>query len=222
MVAELLLGQRQVVLTCGISIHVLAGYFKDADCHQVLLLNIALNLFDRLPDNELRWVVIHYFVMRAHHIDTFVTIKIFWSGRFARLSPFGSEFGALFIQSWQEAKDLRQTGDVVLRLHILIRSEPLALLNQVVTLLIAEGLEPVHVSSVLVSRRRLVVDILADIIILDTHADELEKGIYCELNPRLLCLPHVCQECVAGVFNNTTLELVGLLVNEINSVDANF
>ena len=96
------------------------------------------------------------------------------------------------------------------------------MLNQVVTLLIAEGLEPVHVSSVLVSRRRLVVDILADIIILDTHADELEKGIYCELNPRLLCLPHVCQECVAGVFNNTTLELVGLLVNEINCVDANF
>ena len=118
------------------------------------------------------------------------------------------------------AENLRQNGDIVLRLHILVCSEPLALLNQVLTLISAESLEPVDVASVLVGRRWLVVDILADFLILDTHADELEKGIDREFDPRLLCLPHICQERVAGVFNDATLELIGLLVDELNCVDS--
>jgi len=192
MVAQLLLRQRQVVLARGVTVHVLAGDLEDAHCHQVGLLHVAFDLFDGLPDNELRWIVIHHFLVGAHHVDSLVAIEICWIGSFARLDPFRSQTCALFMESWQVAQNLGQNGDVVLGLHILVRSKSLALLDEIVALLRAERLEPVAIARVLIGRRGQIVDILTDLLILNTHADKLEKGVDCVLNARLLCFPHIC------------------------------
>lgn len=70
---------------------------------------------------------------------------------------------------------------------------PLRLLNELVALLDAETLKPVSVAGILVGRRRLIVDILANIVVFETQTDNFVEGVDCEFRFSLLILDHLGQ-----------------------------
>lgn len=84
-----------------------------------------------------------------------------------------------------------------------------------------ERLKPVDVAGVLIGGRGLCIDILADIRVFQAEADDFEHGVNSSLKSCLLSFEHICQKSISHALNETTLELIGLLVNEIDVLNAN-